>query len=173
VGVALAGALIWWKQDDVRWHVADPICTFLFSLLVLLTTRGIIRDIMQTLMERSPSGLDIASTHRAMHGMEGVSDVHDLHVWNISTGGWVGGWVGGAQAGVGGALGGRGRALVSPCSAAAGCRLLAAGCWLLAAGWAGSAPAARAAPSQLLLMPLHTPPHPHPRRPPGAQASPS
>lgn len=30
-------------QDDPRWHIADPICTFLFAVLVLWTTRAILR----------------------------------------------------------------------------------------------------------------------------------
>lgn len=41
-------------QDDPRWSVADPICTFVFAGLVLLTTRAILRDISDILMERVP-----------------------------------------------------------------------------------------------------------------------
>ena len=45
-------------QDDPRFAIADPICTFVFALLVLLTTRSLLRDISDTLMERVPRGLD-------------------------------------------------------------------------------------------------------------------
>ena len=41
-------------QDDPRWSIADPICTFVFAALVLLTTRAILRDISDILMERVP-----------------------------------------------------------------------------------------------------------------------
>ena len=41
-------------QDDPRWSLADPICTFVFAALVLLTTRAILRDISDILMERVP-----------------------------------------------------------------------------------------------------------------------
>jgi hypothetical protein len=41
-------------QDDPRWAIADPICTFVFAGLVLLTTRAILRDISDILMERVP-----------------------------------------------------------------------------------------------------------------------
>ena len=46
-------------QDDPRWSIVDPICTFLFAILVLWTTRAILRDIADVLMERVPRGLDI------------------------------------------------------------------------------------------------------------------
>jgi hypothetical protein len=46
-------------QDDPRWYVADPICTFLFAGLVLWTTRIILRDIADVLMERAPRGINI------------------------------------------------------------------------------------------------------------------
>ncbi len=41
--------------------MADPVCTFLFAFLVLLTTRAIMRDIFDVLMERVPRGVCIAS----------------------------------------------------------------------------------------------------------------
>lgn len=86
IGVALAGLLIWLHEDDPRWYIADPICTFLFSVLVLLTTKGIIRDIVHTLMERVPPTVNINQLSKSMQSLGGVRDVHDLHVWNISTG---------------------------------------------------------------------------------------
>lgn len=48
-------------QDDPRWYLADPICTFLFAALVLLTTRAILRDISDVLMERVPRGLSLTT----------------------------------------------------------------------------------------------------------------
>jgi zinc transporter 2 len=59
IGVAIAGALIWYNQDDPRWYIADPICTFIFSIVVLLTTKSILRDIVHVLMERTPTNIDI------------------------------------------------------------------------------------------------------------------
>lgn len=59
IGVAIAGALIWYNQDDPRWYIADPICTFIFSIVVLLTTKSILRDIIHVLMERTPTNIDI------------------------------------------------------------------------------------------------------------------
>jgi zinc transporter 2 len=59
VGMAVAGALIWAHQDDPRWFIVDPICTFVFSGVVLLTTKSILGDIFAVLMERTPHGLDV------------------------------------------------------------------------------------------------------------------
>lgn len=59
IGVAIAGALIWYNQDDPRWYIADPICTFIFSIVVLLTTKSILRDIVHVLMERTPTNINI------------------------------------------------------------------------------------------------------------------
>lgn len=86
IGVAIAGALIWWHQDDPRWHIADPICTFLFAVLVLWTTRAILRDISDVLMERVPRGLCITNINDKMSRVEGVEEVHDLHVWSLTPG---------------------------------------------------------------------------------------
>lgn len=53
-------------QNDPRWGLADPICTFLFALLVLLTTRAILRDISDVLMERVPRAHDSAAVEAAL-----------------------------------------------------------------------------------------------------------
>ncbi len=51
VGVLIASGLIWYRP---QWRIADPICTFLFSILVLGTTLYIFRDILRILMEGKP-----------------------------------------------------------------------------------------------------------------------
>ncbi|PSC68288.1 zinc transporter 8 isoform X1 [Micractinium conductrix] len=86
IGVCIAGALIWWHQDDPRWFIADPICTFLFAVLVLWTTRAILRDISDVLMERVPRGLCIKTINDDMSRVPGVEEVHDLHVWSLTPG---------------------------------------------------------------------------------------
>lgn len=51
IGVIIAAVIIYVKPD---WTIADPICTFLFSILVMLTTVPIFTDAMRFLMENSP-----------------------------------------------------------------------------------------------------------------------
>lgn len=83
VGVAVAGALIWWKP---HWVILDPICTFMFSVLVVLTTKNITRDIFDVLMERVPRHIDMEELGRDIVSVHGVKSVHDLHVWSLTLG---------------------------------------------------------------------------------------
>jgi Co/Zn/Cd efflux system component len=41
------------------WRVADPICTLLFATLVLFTTWGMLAEVVDVLMERTPKGVNI------------------------------------------------------------------------------------------------------------------
>ena len=56
--------LLWLLQNDPRYYIVDPICTFIFALLVLFTTRLILCDIVDVLMERVPRSLDVATIAR-------------------------------------------------------------------------------------------------------------
>lgn len=83
VGVMIAAALIWWKPE---WRVADPICTFLFSILVLFTTTRLIKQSIGVLMEGVPEGIDPDTVQHALETVQGVTQVHDLHIWSLSVG---------------------------------------------------------------------------------------
>eukprot|EP00890_Picochlorum_soloecismus_P002148 jgi/Picsp_1/2934/NSC_01159-R1_zinc transporter len=86
IGVAIAGGLIWWHQGDPKWFIIDPLCTILFALIVLWTTSGIVRDISDVLMERTPRQIDIGSMHAQFESVQGVHSLHDLHVWSLTPG---------------------------------------------------------------------------------------
>eukprot|EP00921_Rhytidocystis_pertsovi_P009661 GHVQ01015592.1.p1 GENE.GHVQ01015592.1~~GHVQ01015592.1.p1 ORF type:complete len:527 (+),score=41.31 GHVQ01015592.1:87-1583(+) len=83
VGVMLAAGLIWWRPD---WTVADPMCTLLFSVLVVFSTVSIIKESLNVLMEGSPGGIDMEHLTRDLLDIEDVVEVHDLHVWSLSVG---------------------------------------------------------------------------------------
>lgn len=83
IGVIIAGAVIWYKPE---WHIADPICTFLFSILVIFTTTGVARECIRTLMEGAPEEIDQDKFEEGLAALPGVVDVHDLHIWSISVG---------------------------------------------------------------------------------------
>lgn len=68
------------------WEYADPLVSVLIGLLVLASSWTIIRDSVQILLEASPRGLDVREVGVAMAGVEGVAQVHDLHVWTITSG---------------------------------------------------------------------------------------
>ncbi|KAF4527912.1 hypothetical protein B566_EDAN011303 [Ephemera danica] len=69
IGVFAAALTIFFKPE---WRIVDPICTFLFSVLVLMTTMAIIRDTMQVLMEAMPKGLEFSEVLDTLKNSEGV-----------------------------------------------------------------------------------------------------
>ena len=81
VGVAIAGALIWWRPS---WRIADPIMTLVFAVLVILTTRSLVRDLFNILSERAPRGLETPAIEKALNAVPGVTCVHDVHCWQLS-----------------------------------------------------------------------------------------
>ncbi|KAG3001021.1 hypothetical protein PC121_g19996 [Phytophthora cactorum] len=83
IGVCIAGGLIWLKPE---WQIADPIATFVFSILVLFTTIGIVRDSLHILMEGSPEGMDTEEIELGLRACSSVIGVHDLHIWSLSAG---------------------------------------------------------------------------------------
>ncbi|CDI74390.1 cation efflux family protein, putative [Eimeria praecox] len=83
IGVMIASAIIWYNPE---YSIADPACTLVFSMFVLLTTVSIIREAVNVLMEGTPLGLDVAVLQADLVSLRGVLEVHDLHVWSISIG---------------------------------------------------------------------------------------
>jgi cobalt-zinc-cadmium efflux system protein len=65
---------------------ADPIAALLVALLMIRSGIGLLRDSGRVLLEAAPAGLDPAAIGRAMAGVDGVVEVHDLHVWEITSG---------------------------------------------------------------------------------------
>lgn len=81
VGVFIAALVIYFKPD---WKIVDPICTFLFSLLVILTTVAIIKDVMNVLMEGIPKGFEYSQVENTFMQIDGVVKVHNLRIWALS-----------------------------------------------------------------------------------------
>ncbi|KAK5858018.1 hypothetical protein PBY51_011219 [Eleginops maclovinus] len=79
VGVLLAATIIHFRPE---YKVADPICTFLFSVLVLGTTLPISKDVFRILMEGSPE--EVISVRERLLALRGVRSVHALHVWSLN-----------------------------------------------------------------------------------------
>ncbi|EFO83693.1 CRE-TTM-1 protein [Caenorhabditis remanei] len=79
IGVLIAAIII----KFTGWTLADPICTFLFSIIVLFTTITVMRDIFFVLMEATPPHFDLNDIKKALFGLTGVQGVHDLHLWSI------------------------------------------------------------------------------------------
>ena len=81
IGVIVAAVIIYLKPD---WTIADPICTFLFTILVMFTTVPIFTDCMRFLMESSPESIDAKDVYNAIMKLEMVEEIHDFHLWSLS-----------------------------------------------------------------------------------------
>jgi cobalt-zinc-cadmium efflux system protein len=68
------------------WRYADPIAGALIGVLVLASSWTVLRDSVHILLEGAPPGLDARELGRRVAQMPGVVDVHDLHVWTITSG---------------------------------------------------------------------------------------
>jgi cobalt-zinc-cadmium efflux system protein len=65
---------------------ADPIATLAIAALVLPRALLLLRDCAVVLLEISPAGLDLDDVRRHLLGVPGVTEVHDLHAWTITSG---------------------------------------------------------------------------------------
>jgi cobalt-zinc-cadmium efflux system protein len=68
------------------WLYADPLVGAAIALLILLSSWTILRDSIRILLEATPAGIDASEVGRRMAAAEGVVEVHDLHIWTITSG---------------------------------------------------------------------------------------
>jgi len=83
VGVIIAAVIIY--SFPQFWY-ADPICTYLFSVIVMVTTIPVVKNCISIMMEGAPPNIDIRLLEEDIIELakEDIVDVHDLHVWSIS-----------------------------------------------------------------------------------------
>jgi cobalt-zinc-cadmium efflux system protein len=68
------------------FQVADPITSALIAVLILPRTWRLLREAVDVLLEAAPKGVDLAEVRRHLVETPGVTDVHDLHAWTITSG---------------------------------------------------------------------------------------
>lgn len=81
LGVLIAALLIFYFPE---YKIIDPICTFVFSVIVLFTTVQILKDVLNCLMEGIPKGIDIQEVQKTLYNIQGVRKVHNLRIWSLS-----------------------------------------------------------------------------------------
>jgi cobalt-zinc-cadmium efflux system protein len=81
LGVVVSGLVIYlWG-----WNYADPIISILVSLWIGREAFAIVKSTMNVLMEGTPEGIDREEVETAILGVAGVREVHDLHIWALSS----------------------------------------------------------------------------------------
>lgn len=68
------------------WALADPLVAVLIAVLVLASSWGVLRESVGVLLEAAPRGTSADEIGRALAAHPRVRDVHDLHVWTITSG---------------------------------------------------------------------------------------
>jgi cobalt-zinc-cadmium efflux system protein len=68
------------------WRYADPLISVAIGILILASSWTLLRDSTNVLLEAAPRGLNAEEVGRKMVAADGVTEVHDLHIWTITSG---------------------------------------------------------------------------------------
>lgn len=80
VGAVVAGVII----RFTAWNWLDPLVSVLIGFLILWSAWSIVRESVEILMEGTPTDIDMEAMIRDITSVDGVHNVHDLHVWSIT-----------------------------------------------------------------------------------------
>lgn len=80
-GVVVAAIIIYFTD----WLWIDPMVGLLIVFVILAGTWGLLRDSVSLILDAVPQGIDRGAVHRFLQEITGVSQVHDLHIWAMST----------------------------------------------------------------------------------------
>jgi len=67
------------------WQTIDPVLSILIGIAIVWSGWGIIRDSLNILLEGLPKGLNLKHVSGELSQVEGVIDVHDLHIWSLGS----------------------------------------------------------------------------------------
>ncbi|MCD6308216.1 MAG: cation transporter, partial [Candidatus Latescibacteria bacterium] len=82
VGAITAGSVIWLTG----WTLADPVVSVFISVLILWGSWGLLAQTINILLEATPENIDYGEVETALLDIGHVVDVHDLHIWTITSG---------------------------------------------------------------------------------------
>jgi cobalt-zinc-cadmium efflux system protein len=82
VGAIASGLTIW----ATGWNLIDPLVTFFIAALLLYGSWHIVVEAVGVLMESAPRGVDAREVRYNLERIPSVQEVHDLHIWSVSTG---------------------------------------------------------------------------------------
>jgi cobalt-zinc-cadmium efflux system protein len=82
IATLVAGLVIAWTG----WTRADAVAALVVAALMAAAAYRLLRDSSRVFLEASPRGLDPGSVEAAIRGVTGVTDVHELHVWEVTSG---------------------------------------------------------------------------------------
>lgn len=68
------------------WQPADPIASLVIGVMIVPRTLRLAREALDVLLESAPKNVDLAEVRAHIRAVDGVEDLHDLHVWTITSG---------------------------------------------------------------------------------------
>jgi cobalt-zinc-cadmium efflux system protein len=81
LGVLVAGVIVYYTG----WNWLDPALSLVIVALIMLSTWGLLRQALRLMLGAVPDSVDAPKVEQFLRGNVGVSDVHDLHIWAMST----------------------------------------------------------------------------------------
>jgi cobalt-zinc-cadmium efflux system protein len=67
------------------WNRIDPVMSIIIALVIIAGTRGLLRQSVGMSLDAVPDGIDATAVRRYLADLPGVTEVHDLHIWSMST----------------------------------------------------------------------------------------
>lgn len=81
IGVVASGIIIMYTG----WYIIDPIIGIVIAIVIVYSTWGLLRDSLRLSLDGVPAGTHVEKVKEIMKSVEGVEDIHHLHIWAIST----------------------------------------------------------------------------------------
>jgi cobalt-zinc-cadmium efflux system protein len=82
IGAIVAGVIMLMFE----WYIADPLISVVVAILILKSAWGILKTSIHILMEGTPVTIDQKKVQEILLSIKGVKNIHDLHIWTISSG---------------------------------------------------------------------------------------
>lgn len=81
VGAIVAGVVML----TTGWFLADPLISIFIGVLILFSSWSLVKDSLSVLMQTVPKGIQLEDVRRTIEAVDGVSAVHDLHIWAVTS----------------------------------------------------------------------------------------
>ncbi len=82
LGTIAAGVIV----ITTGWTVADPLVSVIIALLILFGAWKLVREAADVLLESAPAHVDVAEVREKLRSIKGLDEIHDVHVWTLTSG---------------------------------------------------------------------------------------
>jgi cobalt-zinc-cadmium efflux system protein len=81
LGVVISGIIMMYTG----WYWLDPVISLVIVVVIVVGTWGLLRESMQLALSAVPTNIDVPAIEQYLKQCNGVTDIHDLHIWGLST----------------------------------------------------------------------------------------